>query len=172
MVSVKQGCIKYHFLSLWYDSTRNWTQVSGAICEHSKDVRFNIWAFTLGSSGKGYLKTKVPRVQRVTQKVFVSGQGDWGSIYDWVIQTTQKWYLMPLCFTFSFIRYVSRVSGAIQEKTQRPPLPFDIVAIEKRTFGSPLPMGWIVYIYIYICVCVCVCVRVHAATCGWQKRNT
>ena len=35
MLSVKQGGIKYHFLSLWYDSTWNWTQVSRTIGEHS-----------------------------------------------------------------------------------------------------------------------------------------
>ena len=35
MLSVKQGGIKYHFLSLWYDSTWDWSQVSRAICEHS-----------------------------------------------------------------------------------------------------------------------------------------
>ena len=35
MLSVKQGSIKYHFLSLWYDSTWDWTQVSWAIGEHS-----------------------------------------------------------------------------------------------------------------------------------------
>ena len=35
MLSVKQGGIKYHFLSLWYNSTRDWTQVSRAIGEHS-----------------------------------------------------------------------------------------------------------------------------------------
>ena len=28
MLSVKQGGIKYHFLSLWYDLTRDWTPVS------------------------------------------------------------------------------------------------------------------------------------------------
>ena len=31
MLSVKQGSIKYHFLSLWYDSTWDWTQVSGPL---------------------------------------------------------------------------------------------------------------------------------------------
>ena len=31
MLSVKQGGIKYHFLSLWYDSTWDWTQVSRPI---------------------------------------------------------------------------------------------------------------------------------------------
>ena len=35
MLSVKQGGIKYHFKSLWYDSTGDWTQVSRAIGEHS-----------------------------------------------------------------------------------------------------------------------------------------
>ena len=31
MLSVKQGSIKYHFLSLWYGSTWDWTQISGPI---------------------------------------------------------------------------------------------------------------------------------------------
>ena len=35
MLSIKQGDIKYHFLSLCYDSTWDWTQVSRAIGEHS-----------------------------------------------------------------------------------------------------------------------------------------
>ena len=35
MLSVKQGRIKYHFLSVSYDSTWDWTQVSRAIDEHS-----------------------------------------------------------------------------------------------------------------------------------------
>ena len=42
-MSVKQGGIKYHFLSLWYDSTWDWTQVSRAIGEHSnhyENVRY------------------------------------------------------------------------------------------------------------------------------------
>ena len=38
MLSVKQGGIKYHFLSLWYDSTWDWTQVSLAIGEHYPNV--------------------------------------------------------------------------------------------------------------------------------------
>ena len=44
MLSVKQGGIKYHFLSLWYDSTWDWTQVSRAIGEHSnRQFRILIW---------------------------------------------------------------------------------------------------------------------------------
>ena len=35
MLSVKQGGIKYHFLSLWYDSTWDWTPVSRPIGEYS-----------------------------------------------------------------------------------------------------------------------------------------
>ena len=35
ILSVKQGSIKYNFLSLWYDSTWYWTQVSRVIGEHS-----------------------------------------------------------------------------------------------------------------------------------------
>ena len=31
MLSVKQGGIKNHFLSLWYDATWDWTQVSRAL---------------------------------------------------------------------------------------------------------------------------------------------
>ena len=33
--SIKQGGIKYHFLSLWYDSTWDWTPVSCTIGKHS-----------------------------------------------------------------------------------------------------------------------------------------
>ena len=35
MLSVKQGSIKYHFKSLWYDTTWDWTLVSRTIVEHS-----------------------------------------------------------------------------------------------------------------------------------------
>ena len=35
ILSIKQGGIKYHFLSLWYDSTKDWTQVSQTIGKHS-----------------------------------------------------------------------------------------------------------------------------------------
>ena len=34
-LSVKQGDIKYYFLSFWYDVTRDWTPVSRVIGEHS-----------------------------------------------------------------------------------------------------------------------------------------
>ena len=46
-LSVKQGGLKYYFLSLWYDSTWDWTQVSWAIGEHSNH-HSNVlsWAYT------------------------------------------------------------------------------------------------------------------------------
>ena len=34
MLSVKQGGIKYQFLSLWYDLTWDWTPVSQTIGKH------------------------------------------------------------------------------------------------------------------------------------------
>ena len=37
MLSVKQGGMKYHFLSLRYDLTWDWTPVSRTICEYSSD---------------------------------------------------------------------------------------------------------------------------------------
>ena len=41
MLSVKQGDT-YQFLSLWYDSTGDWTQVSRIITEHSNHYA-NVW---------------------------------------------------------------------------------------------------------------------------------
>ena len=35
MLSVKQGDIKYYFLSNWYNSTKDWMPVSWTIAEHS-----------------------------------------------------------------------------------------------------------------------------------------
>ena len=35
MLSIKQGGIKYQFLSLWYDLTSDWIPVSWTIGEHS-----------------------------------------------------------------------------------------------------------------------------------------
>ena len=45
MLSVKQGGIKYHFLSLWYDLTWDWTQVSRAIGEHSNKANSHSFFF-------------------------------------------------------------------------------------------------------------------------------
>ena len=50
MLSIKQGGIKYHFLSLWYDSTWDWTQVSRAIGEHSNhnaNVRYTYQHYSI-----------------------------------------------------------------------------------------------------------------------------
>ena len=50
MLSVKQGGIKYHFFSLWYESTWDRTQVSRAIGEHSNrqaNVRYQIYIYNV-----------------------------------------------------------------------------------------------------------------------------
>ena len=63
MLSVKQGGIKYHFLSLWYDSTWDWTQVSRAIGEHwvlSKEVSSIIFR-VFGMTRPG-IELKSPRL--------------------------------------------------------------------------------------------------------------
>ena len=39
MLNVKQGHTKYHFLSLWYDSTWDWTLISWTIDEHSTRLK-------------------------------------------------------------------------------------------------------------------------------------
>ena len=35
ILNIKQGGIKYHFLSFWYGSNQDWTLVSQAIDKHS-----------------------------------------------------------------------------------------------------------------------------------------
>ena len=61
MLSVKQGDIKYHFFSLWYDSTWDWTQVSRAIGEHSNRLA-NVRYLVFSNSGND--KKNCTEVQR------------------------------------------------------------------------------------------------------------
>ena len=42
MLSIKQGDIKYHFLSLWYDPTWDWILVSQTIGEHYANLPQNL----------------------------------------------------------------------------------------------------------------------------------
>ena len=65
------------------------------------------------------------------------------------VRHTKKWCLIFPCFWI--IRNLSRVSWAIKEKVQCPPLYLGLVTIEKVAFGSSSTMvGQIIYIYIYI----------------------
>ena len=57
MLSVKQGSIKYHFLSLWYDSTWDWTGVSQAIGKYSNHYANNSVQITCIKYG--YLKLEL-----------------------------------------------------------------------------------------------------------------
>ena len=84
-------------------------------------------------------------------RVFANGPGDWGSIQGQVITKTQK--MIPPCLTLSIIRYVSRVSGAIQGKEWHSLLHLSVVTIEKGAFELPLITVvnfFYCYIYIYI----------------------
>ena len=53
-------------------------------------------------------------------RVFANDPGDRGSIPSRVIQKTQKWYLMPPCWTLSIIRYRSRVKQSKLRKWAAP----------------------------------------------------
>ena len=74
MLSVKQGGIKYHFLSLWYDSTWDWTQVSRAIGEHG-----SVWPIDRTQSGATTPSQSGPRndgnegVPRILQRSSITG---------------------------------------------------------------------------------------------------
>ena len=49
-LSVKQVTIKYHFLSLWYDSTWDWTPVSRTTGDHSDQIYKHKWRHLLCNS--------------------------------------------------------------------------------------------------------------------------
>ena len=51
--TVKQEGIKYHFLSLWYDSTWAWSLVSQTISEHSNHLNQNTQTSIRPSLDKG-----------------------------------------------------------------------------------------------------------------------
>ena len=86
MLSAKQGGIKYHFLSLWYDSTWDWTQVFRTTGEHSTH------------------KTKWDRM-------FANGPRDLGSIPVCIIPKTIKTVLdTPLLTTQ---QYKVRIEGKV-----------------------------------------------------------
>ena len=107
MLSVKQGGIKYHFLSLWYDSTWDWTQVSRAIGEHS-----NRWA-------------NVPDTG-LTVRVFANGPGDLGSIPGRVIPKTQKMVLDASLLNTQ--HYKVRIKGKVEQSWEwSSALPYTLV---------------------------------------------
>ena len=48
MLSVKQVSIKYHFLSLWYDSIWDWTQVSRPLANTLSIIPIFFFFFNMG----------------------------------------------------------------------------------------------------------------------------
>ena len=57
MPCVKQGGIKYHFLSIRYDSTWDWTAVSRAISEYS-NLKANESSASTNTEQIKYFNTK------------------------------------------------------------------------------------------------------------------
>ena len=118
MLSVKQGGIKYHFLSLWYDSTWDWTPVSQAIGEHSTTKPMG---WSIG----------------IINRVFANGPGDRGSIPGWVIPKTQKLDAALLNTQHYKVRIKCEVEQS-RERSKRPSQHLGVVVIEKGTFRLPL----------------------------------
>ena len=75
MLSVKQGGIKYHFLSLWYDLTWDWTPVSWTIGKHSTRSAYaaNNIKQILGSTQQNSSCTATYHLSR---KLYKSGEPD------------------------------------------------------------------------------------------------
>ena len=72
MLGIKPGDIKYLFLSLWYDSTWDGTQVSRTIGEHS----------THSDEKKfGWKKLSFPSVAQSQMLKFLSGIWNWPTIF-------------------------------------------------------------------------------------------
>ena len=72
MVSVKQGGIKYNFLSLWYDATWDWTQVSWAIGEHYKykdKIKWNLTNRFLSNAMQKWVWKQESKFSRIYTKV-------------------------------------------------------------------------------------------------------
>ena len=64
MLSVKQGGIKYHFFSLWYDLTWDWTQISRAISQisnHYANVRLKLTTLVEGDPKAPFSIATIPR---------------------------------------------------------------------------------------------------------------
>ena len=97
MLRVKQSSIKYHFLSLWYDSTGDWTQVSQAISEHSNHY-VNVWSIGLMS------------------REFANGPGDRSLIPGRVIPKTQKMVLDATLFNTQ--HYKVRIKGKVEQSRE------------------------------------------------------
>ena len=83
-------------------------------------------------------------------RVFANGLEDRDSILGRVTPKTFEIVLDTL-FTLSNIRYVWRVSGAIQKKEQRPPLHLGVVAIEKGAFRSLSTTVANIYLHLPAC---------------------
>ena len=62
MLSIKQGRTKYHFLSLWYDTTWDWTVVS-------RTIRQTLYSLSQWN--------KLPRVHELYEDIFQELKRTW-----------------------------------------------------------------------------------------------
>ena len=96
MLSVKQGGIFfYHFLNFWYDSTRDWTQVSKAIGEHSNHHA----KFQVTKENNHLLKKIGGRVTSYFPELEPHHQIQFGNISETSrcsMTNPPKWYLLNL----------------------------------------------------------------------------
>ena len=129
MLSVKQGSVKYHFFSLWYDWTWDWTKVSRAIGEQSNHYA-NV------------------RLIGLVDKVFDNGRRDLGSIPDRVIPKTLKMVLDTSLLNTHIIRYVSRVKWSNPGKGVAPSLTPRCCSYWKRSLLVALGYGRQLYFWL------------------------
>ena len=114
MLSIKQGGIKYHSLSLWYDSTWDWTQVSRTIGEHSNHYAIYIYII--------YIYRDIGPAVRV----FANGPGDLGSIPGRVIPKTLKMELDTTLLNTQ--HYKVRFKGKVEQSREwSSALPYTLV---------------------------------------------
>ena len=108
--------MKYHFLSLWYDSTWDWTPVIYF-------YRLFHYLLTLKSVTKKtailqlYIHVYIYRTIVIMVRVFANGPGDRGSIPGRVIPKTFKMVLNA--FLFNTLHYVVRFK--VSERCCAPP---------------------------------------------------
>ena len=133
MLSVKQGDIKYHFLSLLYDSTWDWTSVFRIISEHSTyynniqvaEVKLRIFLL----NKRFYYKTRLFSIKKKPQNQT--------TIQEDRRKTVNLFYMSAIFFFKSLRRRVdnrpSKRFACLQNKLIRHFIPFLLNSNLKRT---------------------------------------
>ena len=102
-LSVKQGGIKYHFLSLWYESTWDWTLLSWTISKHSTHYANIIIILILTSFSNQLCFT-----------AWVTASLLWSCLSILVdLNSALVWMVLILSLISSFLSLVSRPLGTV-----------------------------------------------------------